>query len=75
MSLFDALREVDGAGEMLRDRPESQWCRQYEETFDIWEELGGVPADLSTVEALVQMALTLWREHKALKASLEEVLA
>lgn len=75
MNLFDTLREVYEAGELLRDRPESTWCRQYEETFDIWEDMGGVPADLSTVEALAQMALTLWREHKALKASIEEVLA
>lgn len=73
-SLFDSLREIDETGEILHDRPESMWCRQYEEIFDIWEEMGGVPADLSTVEALVQMALTLWRRHKALQATLDEVL-
>jgi hypothetical protein len=73
-TLFDALKELDQAGDLLKDRPESMWCRQYEEMLDQWEAMGGVPADLGTVEALAQMALTLWRQHKALVACLDEVL-
>lgn len=73
MSLFDVLRELDQRGDLLRDRPESMWCRQYEEILDEWERMGGVPADLSTVEALAQIALTLWRRHKSLLAVLDEI--
>ena len=74
-TLFDELRAIDRAGRLLADHPDSQWCRMYEETFDGWVELGGVPADLSTVEALAHMSLTLWRKYKALRATLEDVLA
>lgn len=70
-SLFDALRDMD----LLADRPESGWCPMYAECFDTWEQMGGVPADLSTVEALAAMALNLWREHKALLALLDDLMA
>lgn len=73
-TLFDALREADKRGELLRDRPESMWCQQYEETFEQWESMGGVPADLSTVECLAQMALTLWRQYKALGKTVDDLL-
>lgn len=73
MNLFDTLREIDQAGDLLRAHPETTWCTVYAESFDQWEEMGGVPADLGTVECLADMALALWRKHKALLDTLEEL--
>lgn len=70
-SLFEQLRTYPEG--LLTDRPESQWCPMDAEMFETWEQMGGVPADLSTVEALVRMSMALWRKHKALTATLEDL--
>lgn len=70
-SLFDVLNEHGG---LLLDRPQGSWCPMDAEMFDQWEQMGGVPADLSTVEALVRASLRLWREHKSLRAAVDDLI-
>lgn len=69
-TLFDALAARD---DLIGTRS-ATWCPRYAEQMAGWERLGGVPADLSTVEAFVTVGLALWRKHEALLATVEDLL-
>lgn len=69
-SLFDELRQHD---DLIGTGPAS-WCPAYAAQLDQWSEMGGVPADLSTVDAFVRVGLALWRKHRALLAEIEDLL-
>ena len=51
------------------------WCQQDADTLAIWREMGGVPPDLSTIEAAVRMLFALHAEVEALGACIDELLA
>ena len=72
-TLFDGLRETMHRGDLIGTDP-AEWCPMYAEQMDQWSEMGGVPADLSTVDAAVRIGLALWRKHKALLAEIEDLL-
>lgn len=71
-TLFDGLHDHEGLS-LIGTGP-AEWCPMYAEQMDQWSEMGGVPADLSTVDAAVRVGLALWRKHKALLAEIEDLL-
>lgn len=70
---LDLLDEA--AADELLPAADSVWCAQDDQTIEAWAEMGGVPADLSTVECAVRMLFALHRRHIELAAVLDEVLA
>ena len=51
------------------------WCQQYAGTLATWREMGGVPPDLSTIEAAVRMLFALHAQFEASGACIDELLA
>lgn len=72
-NLFTQLQEAGGATHLIgTPRPDAEFCPHDAEIVALWSELGGVPADLSTVEAACEILLKLWAAHCRLTASLAE---